>query len=163
VLRVCVCVCVCVCVRVCVCVANQSSRNARSRVSFACVVCSIVLYTKEFYDFAVTKLNPGGVLVTQSGPGSIMNITECNSVIHKTLKTAFTHVLPYACDIPSFGCNWGFNVAFNDDCAFAKAAAEAGASPQDYVRCVALRFVPLLCVSYLLSARVSPSMIVLRR
>lgn len=67
---------------------------------------SIVLYTKEFYDFAVTKLNPGGVLVTQSGPGSIFNITECNSVIYKTLKSVFTNVLNYACDIPSFGASW---------------------------------------------------------
>lgn len=35
--------------------------------------------------------------------------------------------------LPS-GCNWGFNVAFNDDCAFAKRAAEAGEEPVEYVR-----------------------------
>lgn len=93
----------------------------------------IVLYTKEFYEFAVTKLNPGGVIVTQSGPGSIFNITECNSVINKTLASVFTHVLPYAADIPSFGSNWGYNVAFNDDCAFAKSAAAAEESPIEHL------------------------------
>eukprot|EP00968_Pinguiococcus_pyrenoidosus_P022458 scaffold3250_cov222-Pinguiococcus_pyrenoidosus.AAC.2 len=48
-----------------------------------------VLYTEEFYKFAVTRLNPGGVLVTQSGPGDLHNHTECCTVIHQTLRTAF--------------------------------------------------------------------------
>jgi spermidine synthase len=92
-----------------------------------------VLYTEEFYKFAVSKLNPGGILVTQSGPGSHMNITECCTVIHQTLHTAFDHVVPYTADIPSFGSNWAFNMAFNNDSAVAAAAAMHGASPGQYI------------------------------
>mmetsp|Transcript_47847 Transcript_47847/g.54201 ORF Transcript_47847/g.54201 Transcript_47847/m.54201 type:complete len:347 (-) Transcript_47847:41-1081(-) len=72
-----------------------------------------VLYTEEFYQFALTKMTRDGVLVTQSGSGSIFNWSECFSAIHQTLRTAFDTVIPFTADIPSFGCNWGFNVAFN--------------------------------------------------
>ena len=72
-----------------------------------------VLYTEEFYKYAVTKLSPEGVLVTQSGPGSCFNWDECFSAIHQTLKTAFNVVIPFTTDIPSFGSNWAFNLAFN--------------------------------------------------
>lgn len=72
------------------------------------------LYTKEFYTFVQSRLNPGGVLVTQSGPGSVYNVkSECFTVIHATLQAAFDVVVPYATDVPSFGCNWGFNLALN--------------------------------------------------
>lgn len=72
-----------------------------------------VLYTEEFYKFAVTKLTTKGVLVTQSGSGSILNWSECFSAIHQTLRTAFNTVIPFTADIPSFGSNWAFNLAFN--------------------------------------------------
>jgi spermidine synthase len=74
-----------------------------------------VLYTEEFYRFALTKLNPGGIIVTQSGPGAIYNPKECFTAIHQTLKQAFSTVVPYTVNIPSFGCDWAFNLAFNDD------------------------------------------------
>jgi predicted membrane-bound spermidine synthase len=91
-------------------------------------ICSIALYTQDFYVFALTKLNPGGILVTQSGPGSVLNITECGACIHQTLRTAFKYVVPYTVDIPSFGCNWGFNLAFNKEAPVAdKLAAVEGA------------------------------------
>lgn len=87
----------------------------------------IVLYTQEFYRFAVSKLNPGGVLVTQSGPGSVLNATECFACIHQTLRSVFPCVLPYTSDIPSFGSNWAFNLAFTADSPFlAKFSAAAG-------------------------------------
>lgn len=72
-----------------------------------------VLYTKEFYQYATTKLNPGGVLVTQSGPGSCYNSDECFTAIHQTLRQAFNCVLPFSTDIPSFGTHWAFNMACN--------------------------------------------------
>ena len=73
----------------------------------------ICLYTEEFYKFAATRLSPGGVLVTQSSPGGICNSHECFSTIYQTLRTAFDVVVPYTADVPSFGSNWGFNLAFN--------------------------------------------------
>ncbi|CAI5741636.1 unnamed protein product [Hyaloperonospora brassicae] len=72
-----------------------------------------VLYTEEFYRYAVTKLNKGGFLVTQSGPGAVYNWHECFSSIYCTLKTSFDTVMPYTVDIPSFGCTWAFNMATN--------------------------------------------------
>lgn len=75
----------------------------------------VMLYTEEFYNFIHKCLQPGGTFVTQSGPGSIMNADECFSVIHKTLRQSFQHVVPYTCDIPSFGCNWAFNMGFKED------------------------------------------------
>tara|TARA_Y100000780_G_scaffold223992_1_gene234923 strand:+ start:6828 stop:7364 length:537 start_codon:yes stop_codon:yes gene_type:complete len=91
---------------------------------------SIVLYTQEFYKFAVTKLNPGGILVTQSGPGSVLNADECFACINQTLRTVFDFVVPYTSDVPSFGSNWAFNMAFNKDSDIgAKLEAAAGASP----------------------------------
>jgi spermidine synthase len=75
----------------------------------------IALYFQEFYKHCLEeKLNPGGVLVTQSGCCSILNSHECFSTIHNTLKTVFKNVYPYSAPIPSFGCDWGFNLAFNE-------------------------------------------------
>jgi len=89
-----------------------------------------VLYTQEFYRFAVTKLNPGGILVTQSGPGSVLNADECFACINQTLRTVFDYVVPYTSDVPSFGSNWAFNMAFNKDADIAaKLEAASGASP----------------------------------
>ncbi|GBG33969.1 Spermidine synthase [Hondaea fermentalgiana] len=74
----------------------------------------IVLYTQEFYQYAASKLNPHGVLVTQSGACSLYNFEECFTAIHNTLKASFDSVLGYRVDIPSFAGCWGFNIAFND-------------------------------------------------
>ena len=75
----------------------------------------IALYFQEFYKYCIAnKLNEGGVLVTQSGCCSILNSHECFSTIHNTLKGCFKQVYPYSAPIPSFGCDWGFNLAFND-------------------------------------------------
>ena len=71
------------------------------------------LYTREFYEGLKHKLNPGGIFVTQSGPGAVYNAqSECFTVIHNTLAQAFQVVLPYAADVPSFGSDWGFNLAY---------------------------------------------------
>ncbi|KAI9916702.1 hypothetical protein PsorP6_016711 [Peronosclerospora sorghi] len=72
-----------------------------------------VLYTEEFYKYAVTKVSKGGYIVTQSGPGAVYNWNECFSSIYCTLKTNFNTVVAYLVDIPSFGCVWAFNMAMN--------------------------------------------------
>ena len=85
----------------------------------------IVLYTADFYALAKAKLNPGGVIVTQSGPGGLFTHTECFTAIHKTLASEFETVVPYAVGIPSFGSDWAFNLAFGADAAPARGAAAA--------------------------------------
>lgn len=76
---------------------------------------AVHLYTKEFYDIVKTKLNPGGVVVTQSGPAGVFNFKECFTAIHNTLKVSFDHVSAFSTSIPSFGSEWGFNLAFDGD------------------------------------------------
>ena len=73
----------------------------------------ICLYTQEFYQLAKRKLNPGGVIVTQSGPGGLQTHRECFTAVNCTLKSVFEHVIPFVAEIPSFGCPWAWNLAFD--------------------------------------------------
>ncbi len=70
-----------------------------------------LLYTKEYYDLVQARLNPGGVLVTQSGPAGLLNHQECFTTIVRTLRGNFAHVRPYHVEIPSFYTHWGFTIA----------------------------------------------------
>lgn len=83
----------------------------------------IMLYTQEFYQHAKTLLNEDGVFVTQAGiadslilfdiePGSAEDLA-CFAPITNTLNSEFDCVLPYSCNIPSFGSDWGFVMAYN--------------------------------------------------
>jgi thermospermine synthase len=57
------------------------------------------------------RLTPGGLMVTQSGPASLINHTEVFTAINYTLNQLFPTVAPYSAHIQSFGETWGFNVA----------------------------------------------------
>jgi len=81
---------------------------------------AVHLYTREFYELVARKLTPGGILATQSGPAGLINHTECFSAIYKTMAEAFDTVVPYSVVVPSFGCDWGFNLA----------TSRAGVTPQ---------------------------------
>ena len=82
----------------------------------------IMLYTKEFYEHTLTRLNmPGGVFVTQAGTADAVppphhrtgeHDTSCYGPIHNTLREVFDCVVPYSVSIPSFGGDWGFVMAF---------------------------------------------------
>ena len=72
------------------------------------------LYTQEFYQIAKAKLNPGGLLVTQSGPASPLNHTEAFTVIQHTLASVFPRTIPYSVYVPSFMNPWGFTIAALD-------------------------------------------------
>jgi spermidine synthase len=73
----------------------------------------ILCYTQDFLKIAQEKLNPNGCIVTQSGACSLLTWHECFTVVNKTLGSVFEHVAGYSVDIPSFGCTWGFNLAYN--------------------------------------------------
>ena len=68
------------------------------------------LYTREFYQTALGRLNPGGVLVTQSGPGSPLNHKECFTAIVHTLSGLAAKVLPYSTYVASFVTPWTFTI-----------------------------------------------------
>mmetsp|Transcript_16739 Transcript_16739/g.31710 ORF Transcript_16739/g.31710 Transcript_16739/m.31710 type:complete len:401 (+) Transcript_16739:361-1563(+) len=84
----------------------------------------IMLYTQEFYLFVKSLLNPHGVFVTQAGiadgvaqpegyePGSDEDFSSF-AAIFNTLGTVFDCTIPYSVNIPSFGCDWGFVMAFD--------------------------------------------------
>ena len=73
----------------------------------------IALYTKEFYEMVSSKLSPDGVFVTQSGSGDVHNFDDCMTAINRTCRSVFSCVAPYTSSVPSFGGNWGFNMAWN--------------------------------------------------
>jgi spermidine synthase len=72
-----------------------------------------LLYTQNFYKMVKEKLNPDGILVVQSGPGSVLTCSESFSPVYKTLSTVFDVVAPYLTHIPSFSDSNGFNMATN--------------------------------------------------
>ncbi len=70
-----------------------------------------LLYTEEFYRIARSRLNPGGVLVTQSGPAGLPNHRECFTTIFHTLNGVFTHAAAAHVHVPAFQTLWGFTIA----------------------------------------------------
>ena len=94
---------------------------ANSKESFDLIVMDIpdplesgpayLLFTKEFYTLARSRLNPEGLLVVQAGPCGPLNFQETFTAIHHTLADVFPAVYPYRCYMPSFGSPWGFILA----------------------------------------------------
>ncbi|VEU34935.1 unnamed protein product [Pseudo-nitzschia multistriata] len=83
----------------------------------------IMLYTKELYEHVVTVMSPNGVFVTQAGIADSVPApyatggerdTTCFGPIRNTLAEVFSSVLPYTQNIPSFGTDWGFVMAYNN-------------------------------------------------
>jgi len=87
----------------------------------------IMLYTKEFYENCAThRLKPNGVFVTQSGAADTVpaehylkedgdqSNSNCYAPIKNTLKAVFDCVVSYSTNIPSFGGDWGYNMAFQN-------------------------------------------------
>ena len=70
-----------------------------------------LLYTEEFYQLAKSRLNPGGILVTQSGPAGLLSYQECFTTIYKTLGNIFTHTAAAQVHIPAFQTLWSFTLA----------------------------------------------------
>ena len=70
-----------------------------------------LLYTDEFYRIAKARLNPGGVLVTQSGPAGLPNHRECFTTIYHTLSEVFAHAAAAQVHVPAFQTLWGFTIA----------------------------------------------------
>ena len=67
-----------------------------------------LLYTQEFYGLVRSRLEPGGMMVAQSGPAGPTNCTEVFTAIHRTAASVFPQAFPYRVYMPSFGTMWGF-------------------------------------------------------
>ena len=70
-----------------------------------------LLYTEEYYQIVKSKMNPGGILVTQSGPAGLTHYQECFTTIVKTLANTFKHTAPCQVHVPAFQTLWGFTLA----------------------------------------------------
>ena len=71
---------------------------------------SLPLFTESFYRLALSRLRPGGVLVTQAGPAALGMSRVFTAVCH-TLGRAAGNVAPYRVDMLSFGSSWGLAMA----------------------------------------------------
>ena len=70
-----------------------------------------LLYTEEYYQIVRSRLNPGGILVTQSGPAGLLNYQECFTTIYNTLASAFKYTAAIQVHVPAFQTLWGFSLA----------------------------------------------------
>lgn len=66
------------------------------------------LFTQEFYSLLKARLNPGGVMVAQSGPTGPAFYEQCFSAVANTVGTVFPKVVLSEAFVPSFGTTWGF-------------------------------------------------------
>ena len=73
------------------------------------------LYTVEFYEMCKSKLNPGGVFVTQSGQAGSKHHGLVWSPVNSTLRAVFPKVRAYNQHVFSFMDEWGWNIAFSAD------------------------------------------------
>jgi thermospermine synthase len=83
------------------------------------------LYNVEFYTLVKSKLNVGGVFVTQAGSAGYVQVEQqeeeeeeegsCLAPIRNTLAHVFDVALVYTAPVASFGEDWGFVLAYDDD------------------------------------------------
>ena len=90
------------------------------------------LYTKEFYSFVATKLNPGGVFVTQCGQAGLTTASHVFSPVRNTMMAVFPHVRSYISYVGSFADTYGFTLA-SSDVDLNKLTAEVVEKKQDAV------------------------------
>ena len=70
-----------------------------------------LIFTREFYGLLVGRLNPGGMVVAQSGPTGPAFLEQCYSAVANTMRTVFPSVYGSEAFVPAFGTTWGFVVA----------------------------------------------------
>jgi len=69
-----------------------------------------LLYTTEFYQIVLERLNKDGLIALQAGT-TTRSYLENFTAVCRTLKSVFPIVSPYQVSIPSFGLPWGFALA----------------------------------------------------
>ncbi len=74
-----------------------------------------LLYTQEYYNIVKSRLKPGGILVTQSGPAGLISHQECFTTIYRTLSSIFADTGLYQVHIPAFQTLWGFSLASDSE------------------------------------------------
>jgi len=70
-----------------------------------------LLYTKNFYEQVKKKLNPGGLVITQSGPAGLLTYKEPFPSIRNTLAAVFENTFEMAVHVPSFNDMYSYVIA----------------------------------------------------
>lgn len=70
----------------------------------------VQLYFREFYELCKSRLNPDGLIVTQSGLGGKDNFTWTFSPIYATLRSIFPYTAAYSVGVISFEDYYGFSI-----------------------------------------------------
>lgn len=70
-----------------------------------------LIFTREFYRLLARRLNPGALVVAQSGPTGPAFLEQCFSAVAKTMGTVFDATYGSEAFVPAFGTTWGFMVA----------------------------------------------------
>jgi len=73
-----------------------------------------LLYTVEFYTMLASKLAPGGIFVTQSGPCGLYSISDVCIPVYNTLSKVFKNATMYHTHCPAFFDHYSFCMASND-------------------------------------------------
>jgi len=74
----------------------------------------VALYFQDFYKALKSKLNPGFVFVTQSGPCGILTHKECFTTINSTMRASYDNVIPFNAFMACFCDTWGFNIGYDN-------------------------------------------------
>jgi spermidine synthase len=69
-----------------------------------------LMYTREFYNLVMERLNTSGIISIQAGSASLNELLNLTAV-YNTLKSVFPIVQVYQVDMPCFGGPWGFCIA----------------------------------------------------
>ena len=67
-----------------------------------------LLFTREFYSLLRERMNPGGLMVAQSGPTGPSFYEQCFSAVANTVSSVFPVAALTETFVPSFGSTWGF-------------------------------------------------------
>ena len=67
-----------------------------------------LLFTREFYALLSERLNPGGIMVAQSGPTGPAFYEQCFAAVAHTVGGVFRAVYLTEAFVPAFGATWGF-------------------------------------------------------
>jgi spermidine synthase len=76
---------------------------------------AILLYTQEFYQMTLSKLNENGMFVTQCGSAGVLTHHTGFTAIQHTLSSVYPRVFSYIVSIPSFADNWGFHIGIKEN------------------------------------------------
>lgn len=100
--------------------ADARAILAQESAPFDCIIIDVtdplaggpsyLLFTREFYELAASKLTPDGAIAVQAESVDL-GVLGGHAAIHRTLKTIFPHVASCWNHVPSFGESWGYVVA----------------------------------------------------